>query len=148
MNIGTIRPVIYLFGILFVLYVLAIIFGWFDLAPWIDIPMHLLGGAWAGALFLFLGRGYILPDLYAHTIERLKLAGLTGIFGSFMGVLWEFLEFVLGQLEGFEGFAQVSVRDTLGDLCMDIVGAVLYAAIVLFVIPRIKARNNSVSQNE
>lgn len=130
MSIASIRPVIILFGILLVLYVGALVFGWFDSFPSFDIIMHLLGGAWAASLSLFLLRGFLPYDQYMHATEHIKVISLISAYGACVGVCWEFLEFILSPY--FEGFRQNSVRDTLGDLFMDILGACIYTCVALF----------------
>lgn len=133
MKIGTIRPVIYSFALLLVLYIGAIWFGWFDTYAWFDIPMHFLGGLWVGALFLFLSRGFFQHEMYGHAIERLKIVSLMVAYGSFVGVLWELFEFVMSSY--WEIFKQNSIQDTLGDLTMDMIGALAYGLVIFFVLP-------------
>jgi hypothetical protein len=146
MNTYSARPVVVQFVILLILYIGAILFGWFDSLSWFDIPMHLLGGAWAGSLFLFLFRGFLQFDPAAHVTERLKTVFFASMAGSFIGVLWEFFEFLMGPY--FEGFRQSSVRDTLGDLLSDLLGAGLYAALLLLALPWIVRRFRSISNQE
>ncbi len=146
MPTSSVRPVIFIFAILLVLYISALLFGWFDTFPSFDIIIHLLGGVWVGALFLFLSRGFFPHDVYAHKTERLKLTSLAVAYAAFVGVLWEFFEYVIGPY--FEGFAQASVRDTLGDLLMDMLGGFVYMAILLFVLPRFKSRDHIVLENK
>lgn len=133
MFVGSVRPVIVIFALLFVLYVSALLFGWFDSFSSFDLFMHFFGGVWAGSLFLFLSRGFFQQETHVHVVERLKTTTLVIAYGSFIGVLWEFLEYVLAPY--FQGFEQSSVRDTLGDLFMDILGSGAYALVLFFLIP-------------
>lgn len=90
-----------------------------------DIPMHFLGGvsiavggavciaSWKGASFLGSVPGWFVV---------MFLVGLTMIFG----VLWEFVEF--GSDWILHTVNQQGLRDTMGDLAMDLLGGVVGAA--------------------
>lgn len=89
-----------------------------------DIPMHFLGGvsiAVGGAAFLvsYAGRDFLRREPRWFLI--LFLVGLT----MTVGVLWEFMEFGFDLL--FHTVNQQGLRDTMGDLAMDLVGGVVGA---------------------
>lgn len=101
----------------FIVHVLTI--GVYEVWWWYDIPMHFLGGvsiAVGSAVFLASFPKTALPKDVPRWFSVVLLVGLTMIFG----VLWEFAEF------GFDWFFhtvnQQGVRDTMGDLAMDLVG--------------------------
>jgi hypothetical protein len=98
--------------------------------PWLDIPMHFLGGLWVGLsiLWLYYESGYIhLPKDKRGRGSVLTLA-LAGTF--IIGVLWEIFEF---SLDTFIVFQEVyNIGDTLLDLFMDEVGALVAAMVCLW----------------
>ncbi len=105
---------IFLF-VLAVSYFSAVATGFYWKNPWVDIPLHFLGGVVA-ALF---GAIY-----FKNQLENLnKFAALVFILGfaALIGVLWEFFEW------GVDAFLkakinQATVSDTLGDLAIDLMG--------------------------
>ena len=92
--------------------------------PWLDIPMHFLGGLWI-TLYL-LGWYYVTP--LAKNKERSPLFVLTYALAVTLsvGVLWELFEL---SVDTVIAFSQHNLGDTLLDLVMDAVGAV-YGAYV------------------
>ncbi|MCA9364221.1 hypothetical protein KC727_03305 [Candidatus Kaiserbacteria bacterium] len=98
-----------------VVHNLAVAFFWYFIHPWVDIPMHLLGGfttALGLATLPFFG-------IYLFGSRPPMLAYL--LVTSFVGVVWE----------GFEFFAGISIvdsyffADTVMDLAMDVCGGAL-----------------------
>ena len=95
-------------------------FGAYLLFPWIDIPMHFLGGL-SMAYSLFLA----LTDLQTHrmisrldrSMEFILVFGLVGT----IAVFWELGEFSMDQL--LETNVQISLQNTMQDLFMGITGA-------------------------
>src|SRR3989344_559211 len=78
---------------------------------WLDIPMHFLGGAWAG-----------LCGVWLFTREE-KVASLVWclMFALFVGVVWEVFEYS----EGIAVFGHLDYPfDTAKDITMDLFGAV------------------------
>jgi hypothetical protein len=100
-------------------------FDAYDRFPWIDVPMHLLGGLAVGyfvdrCLFLLLPSRETTPELRrAEPVLILSLV-CTG------AVLWEFAEFVVDRWVGTD--SQVGLEDTLGDLLVGLVGGGIYLA--------------------
>jgi len=105
-------------------------FGMYDLFPWIDIPMHLIGGffvAWTVAqwIWFFSPHAYTgMPRIFSH----LLLIGIVAVVAT----MWEGYEFVHDVL--FDTHMQVSVADTVGDLYNGIIGGGVY--LVLTVLDR------------
>lgn len=94
----------------------------------LDRVAHLVGGwamAWAGARF------------YRHASIRSWIPNLSSVFLSFwlvattalVGVLWEFWEFYfLNQIiPGFD----MTLPDTIDDLTLDVIGAVMFACFII-----------------
>lgn len=78
---------------------------------WFDIPMHILGGMWAGlcAAWLVARRG-----------STFTLVGCLA-FALLVGVAWEVFEYIERIAVVYEDYA----TDTMIDLGMDIIGATL-----------------------
>lgn len=92
-----------------------------------DIPMHFLGGvsiAVGGAVFLASWKKTALPPNVPRWFMAIFLVGLTMI----VGVLWEFAEF--GSDWFFHTVNQQGIRDTMGDLAMDLVGGCVGALLL------------------
>jgi len=106
-------------------------FDWYHAIWWFDIPLHMLGGAFIGILFLYIFREKFL------LLNELSLFPLTilGVgFVMWLGVLWEFYEFFADvfilkhyALLGSPGWIRF---DTLKDLLDDMIGGAI--AIILF----------------
>jgi len=78
---------------------------------WFDIPMHILGGTWAGlcAAWLVARRG-----------NTFTLVGCLA-FGLLVGAAWEVFEYIEKIAVIYENY----IADTMTDLVMDIIGAAL-----------------------
>ncbi len=104
------------------------LFGIYWLWPSFDVPMHTLGGivsAWTGyRLWLLLKKeGFRLKP------EGLLYVGLIG-WTSFVGIMWEFYEFIHDRIYPWQGTSQPSVADTMGDFFFDLMGAVLFCLVL------------------
>lgn len=109
-----------LFVAIVIVYVVALWFGLFNTVWWLDIVMHIAGGVWVGGLFFVIFTGVVRHEAYTHPVEYLKVLVLVIAFAVFVGVLWEFFEFILTHITGVP--LQGNVADTMKDLLMDIVG--------------------------
>ena len=104
------------------------------------------GGVWGGAWYLESGNSYfhfvggffialLVASYYASEFGKLsqpfRLFALLGIVIG-IGVLWEFHEFVLGQLIGVS--LQGDLADTIKDLFLDTLGGLIAALIPLEVV--------------
>lgn len=94
--------------------------------PWLDIPMHLAGGA--AIAFCFRGALLMLEDraLVERTgprIRNLLVLALTGCAAIF----WEFAEFTTDQL-GLTR-AQAGLADTLLDMALGLVGGLAFLSL-------------------
>ncbi len=107
-------------------HLVASLSGWYYALPWLDIPMHLAGGSWLSAFFVYL---FILRRNYFT--ERPFFVMLLFILGlaAFVGVSWELYEH-LGDLFWAHHLSapvgvelQHGVADTMHDLANDLIGA-------------------------
>lgn len=108
---------------------LALWYEWYGTVWWIDIPLHLLGGAFIGVLFVYLVA--VRRDILGKT-DALSFLVLGVGFVALIGILWEFYEFWADvwflkkyALNEFPGWIHA---DTLKDLLNDLIGGA--AAIV------------------
>lgn len=104
--------------IIFVLNYIIFFLGVYDAFPWIDIPMHFIGG-------LFVGYSYFLTLKYLQNKNYLRINSFTRIIFvitlvSLTAVLWEFYEFFLTSI--FEIGLPLTLEDTLLDMFLGIFG--------------------------
>lgn len=119
---------------IFVLFTIVIIYFFsvfgtlFISVPWIDIPLHFLGGVWIASIFawLFPEVRFNNPKFFINKLPPFVINFLLVIaFTVLVGVLWEFFEFSLDVLMVFRGYSEIfqgDLVDTMGDLLMDILG--------------------------
>lgn len=93
---------------------------------WIDMPMHLAGGMFVAFWALLAFK----KDLAAWSLSKgiLTILGITAL----VSIGWEFFEWGFDHTIGFQYhllLAQVSLKDTMGDLLFDLLGG--FAFIVL-----------------
>lgn len=96
---------------------------------WLDIPMHFAGGAWvASAVYYF----FFLRD-GGYKLSAPLLPGILFVVGAAMivGVCWEFFEYGMDVIaeKYLDGRAinQMGIKDTMGDLFLDMAGAFMAA---------------------
>jgi hypothetical protein len=96
-----------------VLHTTALMFSLYFVYLWLDIPMHILGGA-------TVALGYQSRFLLSRYAHRLSF-GLCATLGAVLlvGILWELYEFSVGPL--LNGY----ILDTALDIVMDICGALI-----------------------
>ena len=96
------------------------VFDAYLIYPWIDMPMHFLGGvSIAYTAYLFLGyfkeEGFVsINRKFLHVLFIVSLVALVSI-------LWEFYEFLQFYFFGIP--TQPSVADTMLDLFVGLIGA-------------------------
>ncbi len=121
--IHTALPIIILFLFHLVAWLGFAVYYYF---PWFDIPMHVLGG---------LVSAWTLHNMYAALRKDLKLQitpkwlyHLFLIAGtSLIATLWELHEYILERV--IPNFVQqISIADTMLDMTLGIVGALLFIA--------------------
>lgn len=102
-------------GFIAVAHYLAYEFTLYYQYPWLDVPMHILGGITAAFGFLLLPVFHIeLPERYIDLLPVLA-------FVLVIGLVWELFEIWIG-LPLIEGTYE---QDLFGDLAMDLVGGAL-----------------------
>ena len=111
-------------GVFVFSYVISILFNAYAVYPWIDIPMHFLGGfaiAYTSYLFLrfFREKGYM--EINNKALFTLIIVSLVAL----IAVLWEFYESLMKYF--FDTNMQPSLEDTILDLFMGLIGGVVGA---------------------
>lgn len=92
----------------------------YDVFPWIDIPMHFLGGFAVGYMFVLFLRFFDeenLMKIRSKAIFVLIVVSLTLL----VAILWEFHEYILVHFFNFNWV--VGYEDTLLDLLMGMLGS-------------------------
>ena len=110
--------------LVFILNLFLVFLGIYSVAPWIDIPMHLLGGftiAYSGSLILdYLGKRNLVKinNYWIWVLIVISFVALIAVF-------WEVVEFI------YEFFYHVglqpSIKDTILDLVLGIFGGFLFS---------------------
>lgn len=95
-------------------------FGLFFTWPWLDVPMHILGGFVVGlGIFLAYSKNHTEP------LTGLPLLGLVVGGALVVGIGWELFEIIFA-LTSDTGLTYNSLKD----LTMDVVGGVLVIALI------------------
>ena len=114
--------------LLFCLQLLLVFLGFYDRHPWLDIPMHVLGGVFIAYSFslavTYFQERKILSELNVLT-RSVFLFALT----SAATVIWEFGEFTLDFF--FDTVAQASLEDTMLYMFLGLVGG---TALIVFLV--------------
>ena len=92
----------------------------YTLLPWIDIPMHYLGGLSMG-YSLFRALTYLQERRIIHPLDKVIALLLTFTLVATIAVFWEFAEFSMDQL--LKTNVQISLQNTMQDLLMGMLGA-------------------------
>jgi len=116
-----------------VLHVLAERNAWYWTYRWFDVPMHILGGAWAGLVvlwaFLYTQRGRaMLPE----TAPRRALGPRGFAFLLLFFLAWEAYEFGMAHITGVP-----LPRNWAGDTALDILSGMAGGALALWGYPRL-----------
>jgi hypothetical protein len=102
-------------------YFFTLEFGYYFKYPWIDLPLHFLGGVIVSLFFIIY---------FEKSLKKLSLFSLFLFLLSFValiGIFWEFFEWIVDKT--IYPLNQPTVNDTLGDLAMDLLGGFLVAFI-------------------
>lgn len=92
------------------------VLGWYVVAPWVDIPVHVTApGATAAAVYLLLARAGLVAGLQDHDVRRSAIVVVTTAVGTTLAVWWEFYEWIV-----YHGVGPpvVGYGDTVLDLLM------------------------------
>lgn len=106
-------------------HILSVDQGWYISIKWIDIPLHIAGGAWVALAFFYLQCRHVL--LFSALPFLFSLIAVAGVV-MLVGVAWEWFEFGFDYIfvpEHAEWRAQLGLVDTMGDLLADLTGGVL-----------------------
>lgn len=117
------------FFVIMALHAIISVNNLYDDLWWMDIFMHGAGGFWvAGSAFIVFGYAQKSQTFNARMFWVLLMTTLV------VGIAWEIFEVFVGWVPAPE-FGLVpwfgASRDTVGDLVMDIVGALLFIPIAL-----------------
>lgn len=109
-------------------------YGWYLNYWWFDTAQHFLGGFFIAMLF-----SYYLKD---HLLPARKLGNTLIVVGAtvFIGVVWEFTEYIANQtlIEPFYRWFEVrayfigDLQDTINDLLLDILGGFTLMSLYFF----------------
>jgi len=138
----SLKSVIILLIVILAIHVVATVNYWYWIIPWFDIPMHFLGGFWLAAAFITLNSKLRIKNSeFAVKLPNYLITILITLsFAAFIGVLWEFAEFLFDIFISSGGYAKIvqqDAADTLGDLFFDLLGGLTVA--IIFLIGRRKA---------
>jgi len=104
-------------------HIVASIFYLYWTIPWLDIPMHFLGGVWAAATALWV---YFFSDYFGGRVFDKRVAWTIALGSAvIIGIGWEIFEYVLSAT-----FASNYWLDTSIDLLLDVLGATLLYSVV------------------
>lgn len=108
--------------IVFLFNLVLVVFGVYDVFPWLDIPMHFVGGASIAYSFILVFR-----SLKKEVIVKEKFLKVILIFAfvCVAAVFWEFGEFLADYF--FNWGLQVSLEDTIIDLFLGLFGGLVTA---------------------
>ncbi len=115
--------VFFFFACILVLHVMSIVLLWYTRIWWIDVLLHILGGAWVALAFFYVQR-HFAPHLRESVPPLIHLVLAVGVV-MLVGVMWEWLEFAFDYFffpEKFGFRAQLGLPDTMGDLLSDFIG--------------------------
>ena len=120
-------------AIIFLINIFSFNYDWYLKFFWFDMTLHLLGG-----FFVAMFMAYYLKN----NLGESKLKNLLILIGVtvFVGVVWEFAEYIASQtlIEPIYNHFKVhayfigDLNDTINDLVMDVFGAATFSALHLF----------------
>lgn len=129
------RRIIFFLILIFVTNIIGLYYQWYLSYSWFDQVLHFSGGFFMAMLF-----SKYLKD---HLLAVSKLKNTLIILGvvSFMGVTWEFLEYIANLSLSPIIYSHFAVKtyfmgdlnDTINDLLMDILGAGTFSFILHFI---------------
>lgn len=116
--------------VILILHGLFTIAGLYESFWWWDIPMHFLGGIAIAIASYYLLQHFEhrnLLEIRSKVIYFLIIISIVGL----SAVAWEIFEFFIDQFLNLV-YMQMSLKDTLKDICMGILGGNIIAALVIF----------------
>ena len=128
------RRTIFFLILIFVIDIIGLYYQWYLSYSWFDQVLHFSGGFFVARLFSVY--------LKNHLTDGAKLKNTLIILGtaSFIGITWEFVEYIANIILSPIIYNHFSVKtyfmgdlnDTINDLLMDILGAGLFSFILHF----------------
>ena len=112
---------------IFVVNFLALKFYWYSSFWWSDIPMHFLGVAWVAMAVIWL---FDIRTLNLKVIFKILAMVLV------IGVLWEGYDLINDSIAK----TPFNTRDTLSDICLDLLGGLTVALYLFKRINRLSAK--------
>ena len=112
--------------LLFCLQVALVLLGVYEVYPWLDIPMHVLGG-------VLIANSFSLAITFFQQIKILSEMNILSrsvflfTLTATAAVIWEFGEFTLDFF--FRTMAQIGLEDTMLDMFLGLVGG---TALIVF----------------
>lgn len=114
--------------------VLSLLYGWYLRWNWFDITLHSLGG-----FFVAMFMASYLKD---RLVSQINIKNILIVVGAtlFVGVTWEFAEYIANQIliEPFYRWFSIrayfigDLQDTINDLLMDMLGALAFMSLYFF----------------
>jgi hypothetical protein len=112
-------------ALVLIVHILVTVMDGYTLIWWLDNPIHFLGGIAVAISSYFFLQYFEVNQQFSVSWLPLKLLIIFGIV-ALCAVSWEFLEFYL-DLKGALVMHQPSVRDTITDMLMGLLGGMLAA---------------------
>lgn len=122
------RTATFPFFLFFFHLILDAIFHIYYYFPWIDIPMHFLGGVSIAVMAMGLYR-LMLEKKVVGPLPRWFVLFLVVCIVTTVAVLWEFAEFLGDVALGTS--MQISLRDTMGDLFLGALGGGMAGVVLI-----------------
>jgi hypothetical protein len=127
MQLPSKKAIIAFFILIMAVHIAGLSYQWYHKLWWIDIVMHVSGGAWVAMVAAYVFHR-AAPQSHFSMPRWLYFSSLLGI-AMVIGVAWEWGEYVSDALffpHRFTVRMQLGLTDTMGDLLADLVGAAIY----------------------
>lgn len=115
-------------AVIFIVNIPGLYYGWYLRWDWFDITLHYLGS--------FFVAMFMTAYLKDRLIQRINIKNVLIVTSAtiFVGVIWEFSEYIANQtlIEpfyrwfGVRAYFMGDLRDTINDLLMDTLGALTF----------------------
>lgn len=118
----------------FLINIPSLYYGWYLKWGWVDVTLHFAGGFFVA---MFMANYLKIEELRISNYELSKIKKYLIIVGVtiFVGVIWEFAEFIANQTLidpfyrwfGVKAYFMGDLSDTVNDLAMDTLGALVFS---------------------
>ncbi len=112
-----------------VIHIIATVIGWYEAIWYFDKPMHFIGGIAIAISAYYLIAYFEQAGKLQISWKPLRILAITSIV-ALSAVSWEFMEFYLDSIS--YSVMQPSVRDTITDLVMGVLGGMITACITTY----------------